>query len=168
MKTLLSSRERKASFDSLKSSGGFIESLSQSQKSTDNGPSELDDGLSVWSMVGSTLAMMEDLGSSCQSGKICCARVIVAYKICQVSAWMLIERVLLEVRLHFVFFKFGVNEHVDFVWFEMRDIQAGQTQIRSDRIFLSVWTFITNTRRCQTCQKECKCKKKRITNFLKC
>ena len=86
MKTLLSSRERKTSFGSLKSSGCFIESLSQSEKSIDDCPSESDDGLSVWSMVGSTLARMEDLASSCQSGKICCARVIVAYKICQVSA----------------------------------------------------------------------------------
>ena len=112
MKTLLSSRERKTSFGSLKSSGYFIESLSQSEKSIDNGPSESDDSLSLWSMVGGTLARMEDLASSCQSGKICCMRVIVAYKICQVSAKVGIK-VLLQVRLDFFFFfRFDVNVQV--------------------------------------------------------
>ena len=42
------------------------------------------EGMSSWTVISDNLATMENL-ALCRSGKICCFRVIVAYKICQVS-----------------------------------------------------------------------------------
>lgn len=42
------------------------------------------EGMSSWTVISDNLATMENLALSCRSGKICCFRVIVAYKICQV------------------------------------------------------------------------------------
>ena len=43
------------------------------------------EGMSSWTVISDNLATNENLAVSCRSGKICCFRVIVAYKICQVS-----------------------------------------------------------------------------------
>ena len=46
--------------------------------------SDCSEGMSSWTVISDNLATMENLALSCRSGKICCLRVIVAYKICQV------------------------------------------------------------------------------------
>ena len=54
-------------------------------QSTQADTSDLYEGMSSWTVISDNLATMENLALSCRSGKICCFRVIVAYKICQVS-----------------------------------------------------------------------------------
>jgi hypothetical protein len=61
----------------------FLGSLSQSQ-SGQPAETEADEGISSWTVISDNLATMESLAKSCGCGRICCSRVIVAYKICQV------------------------------------------------------------------------------------
>ena len=46
------------------------------------------EGMSSWTVISDNLKTMENLAQSCQSGRICCSRVIVAYKICQVKVML--------------------------------------------------------------------------------
>lgn len=86
IKALIVHGEKPTLSNSLRSNGdNFLDSLGQSMLSSEDETSGSYDTMSSWTVISDNLAAMESLALSCQSGRICCSRVIVAYKICQVS-----------------------------------------------------------------------------------
>ena len=109
MKALLVHTDKPTLSNSLKSSGdNFLGSLTQSFQSAQGDTCGSLEGMSSWTVISDNLAAMQNLAKSCRSGKICCSRVIVAYKICQVRAesivflfWISFEIVVLFCPPHF-------------------------------------------------------------------
>ncbi|XP_028406945.1 spatacsin-like [Dendronephthya gigantea] len=84
MKALFVHQDKPTLSNSLRSSGDdFLGSFSQSIQSSQSDSSASQEGIASWTVISDNLAAMKSLARSCKFGKICCARVIVAYKICQ-------------------------------------------------------------------------------------
>jgi hypothetical protein len=85
IKALLVREDKPTLSNSLRSSEDtFLGSLSQSIQSGQADTIDSYEGMSSWTVISDNLAAMENLAQSCFSGRICCCRVIVGYKICQV------------------------------------------------------------------------------------